>query len=328
MPGFAEGDWVRSMLGWRERRDRRTATAVAARPCASRRRRPALGVLGMPGFTAWIGLDEIGQVTDGETIFVSGAAGAVGSTAAQIAKLQGLRVIGSAGSPEKVEWLRSLGIEAFDYRETADLREALADGIDVYFDNVGGEQLEAALGALRPFGRVVACGAISRYNDERAAARPAQPTGSSSPSGCACQGFIVFDHDDRFPEFLAEVGAWVRDGKLELPRDDRRRVRATCRARSPASSAATTSARCSSASAPTTRSELKSTTVEPSSVWPVIVNTHMRGSTDRGADIGAVPGLQARDVTRRSTSFPSSVICTSVSPSGAASAGASPPAQS
>ena len=130
----------------------------------------ALGVLGMPCFTAWIGLVEIGQAQEGETIYVSGAAGAVGSAAVQIARLKGLRVIGSAGTAEKVEWLRSLGVEAFNYRETRP-KEALADGIDLYFDNVGGVQLEAGLAALRQNGRVIACGAISRYNDARGRAR-------------------------------------------------------------------------------------------------------------------------------------------------------------
>src|SRR5438128_1136910 len=134
--GVAQGDWVQSMLGWREGgvaagETLRRLDPTLAPPST------ALGVLGMPGLTAWVGLGDIGQVKRGETLYVSGAAGAVGSVAAQIAKLKGLRVIGSTGSAEKVEWLRSLGIEAFDYRETR-AKEALADGIDAYFDNVGG----------------------------------------------------------------------------------------------------------------------------------------------------------------------------------------------
>ena len=118
---FSEGDWVLSMLGWREEG---VAKGDALRKLDPSLAPPstALGVLGMPGFTAWLGLVVIGEVKEGETIYVSGAAGAVGSTAAQIAKLKGLRVIGSAGSPEKVEWLRSLGVEAFDYRETKPAR--------------------------------------------------------------------------------------------------------------------------------------------------------------------------------------------------------------
>jgi NADPH-dependent curcumin reductase CurA len=209
--GFAEGDWVLSGLGWREggvatAKHLRKLDPDVAPPSA------ALGVLGMPGLTAWVGLVDIGAVKDGETIYVSGAAGAVGSAAAQIAKLKGLRVIGSAGSAEKVEWLRSIGIEAFDYRETP-AKEALADGIDVYFDNVGGAQLEAAIFALRPFGRVVACGAISRYNDERPEPGP-RNLGLVVTKRLRLQGFIVIDHGDRYPAFVAEVGPWVRDGKL------------------------------------------------------------------------------------------------------------------
>ena len=126
--------------------------------------------------------------------------------------MKGLSVIGSAGSPDKVEWLRSLGVEAFDYRETS-AKDALADGIDVYFDNVGGPQLEAALHALRPFGRVVACGAISRYNDERPEPGP-RNLGLVVTKRIRMQGFIVIDHRDRYPAFFAEVGPWVRDGKV------------------------------------------------------------------------------------------------------------------
>ena len=194
--GFAEGDWVLSRLGWREQGvvagdGLRKLDASLAPPST------ALGVLGMPGLTAWVGLVDIGQIEEGETIYVSGAAGAVGSTAAQIAKLKGLRVIGSAGSPEKVDWLRSLGVEAFDYREQSP-REALADGIDVCFDNVGGAQLEAALNALRPFGRVIACGAISRYNDERPEPGP-RNLQFIVTKRLRMQGFIVSDHLDRLP---------------------------------------------------------------------------------------------------------------------------------
>ncbi|HVC86328.1 MAG TPA: NADP-dependent oxidoreductase [Gaiellaceae bacterium] len=210
-PGFTKGDWVLSMLGWRERGiaqgDGLRKLDPALAPPST-----ALGVLGMPGLTAWVGLTDIGRIKEGETLYVSGAAGAVGSVAVQIAKLKGLRVIGSAGSTEKVEWLRSLGIEAFDYRDSP-AKEALADGIDVYFDNVGGEQLEAALNALRPFGRVIACGAISRYNDERPEPGPPNLTFMVSKR-LRLQGFIVSDHFDRFPAFLAEVAPWISAGKL------------------------------------------------------------------------------------------------------------------
>jgi NADPH-dependent curcumin reductase CurA len=209
--GLAEGDWVFSMLGWREQgvvpgEQLRKLDPALAPPSA------ALGVLGMPGLTAWVGLVEIGQAKEGETIYVSGAAGAVGSTAVQIAKLKGLHVIGSAGSDEKVEWLRSLGIEAFNYRETR-AKDALADGIDLYFDNVGGDQLEAALNALRPFGRVIACGAISRYNAEQAEPGP-RNLAFIVTKRLRVQGFIVTDHADRYGEFVREVGPWVAGGKI------------------------------------------------------------------------------------------------------------------
>jgi NADPH-dependent curcumin reductase CurA len=208
---FAEGDWVRSNLGWRERGvapgDHLTLVDPAVAPPST-----SLGVLGMPAFTAWIGLDEIAGIAAGETVFVSGAAGAVGSAAVQIALLRGCRVLGSAGSAEKVEWLRSLGVEAFDYR-TANVKEALADGIDVYFDNVGGTQLEAALTALRTHGRVVACGAISRYNAVGAEPGP-RNFFLVVTKRLRIEGFIIFDHNKRFPEFQAEVGAWFRDGKF------------------------------------------------------------------------------------------------------------------
>lgn len=210
--GLSEGDWVSSMLGWREtgvvegERLRKLDPSLA--PPST-----ALGVLGMTGFTAWVGLVEIAQVQEGETIYVSGAAGAVGSAAVQIAKLKGLRVIGSAGSDEKVEWLRSLGVEAFNYRKTP-AKEALADGIDVYFDNVGGEQLEAALTALRPFGRVAACGAISRYNDQQPEPGP-RNLGFVVTKRLRLQGFIVSDRTASFGDFLREVGPWVAEGKIE-----------------------------------------------------------------------------------------------------------------
>jgi NADPH-dependent curcumin reductase CurA len=208
---FAVGDWVISQLGWREHglvspdRARKIDPAVAPPSYA-------LGILGMPGFTAWIGLVDIGQVQEGETIYVSGAAGAVGSAAAQMARLKGLRVLGSAGSTEKVEWLRSLEVEAFDYHETP-AKEALSDGIDVYFDNVGGSQLEAALFALRDHGRVVACGAISRYNDARPEPGP-RNLGLIVTKRLRVQGFIILDHGARFPEFLAEAAPWVLGGQL------------------------------------------------------------------------------------------------------------------
>lgn len=209
---FAEGDWVSSMLGWREEgvaaadQLRKLDTSVA--PPAT-----ALGTLGATGFTAWVGLVEILQVKERETIYVSGAAGAVGSAAVQLARLKGLRVIGSAGSDEKAAWLTSLGVEAFNYRETRP-KDALADGIDAYFDNVGGEQLEAALFALRPFGRIAACGAISSYNAERPEPGPRNLAFVVSKR-LRIQGFIVTDHFAKFGEFMREVAPLVASGAIE-----------------------------------------------------------------------------------------------------------------
>jgi NADPH-dependent curcumin reductase CurA len=209
--GYANGDWVLSRLGWREQGvvggDKLRKLDPELAPPST-----ALGVLGMPGLTSWVGLVDIGRVREGETIWVSGAAGAVGSIAAQIAKLKGLRVIGSVGSPAKVEWLESLGIEAYDYNATS-AKDALADGIDVYFDNVGDKHLESALFALRPFGRVIACGAISRYNDEGPQPGP-RNLQLIVTKRLRVEGFIVTDHMDRYGAFLEEVGPWVHDGKL------------------------------------------------------------------------------------------------------------------
>ena len=181
-----EGSWVTNWLGWREfaLSDGRGLMPVdpAIAPIST-----ALGVLGMPGLTAWVGLLDIGRPEPGETVYVSGAAGAVGSLAGQIAKLKGCRVIGSAGSPEKVAWLQELGFdETFDYRET-DAREALREGIDLYFDNVGGETLEVALSALRSTA-ASSPAARSRSTTRRSGRRGRGTCRTSSPSGCASRG--------------------------------------------------------------------------------------------------------------------------------------------
>jgi NADPH-dependent curcumin reductase CurA len=213
---WPEGSWVQHDLGWREAAvlDGRGVRAVdpAVGPVST-----SLGVLGMTGFTAYVGIDEIGDVRPGETVFVSGAAGAVGSVAVQLAKVRGASVVASVGTPEKVAWLRELGIDAaFDYRETATeeaLRQLAPDGIDVYFDNVGGDTLEAAIGALRLRGRIVACGSISRYNATEALPGP-RNLFMVVTKRLRMQGFIVSDHADRFPAFLAEVGPLVADGTI------------------------------------------------------------------------------------------------------------------
>jgi len=218
-PDVPFGATVLHNLGWREFS---VVPAKLAR-VVDTSRVPAetyLGALGTTGFTAWVGLRVIADVKAGETIFVSGAAGAVGSMAVQLAKRWGLRVIGSASSPEKARVVREeLGADAaFDYHEGAhpSLRSLAPDGIDVYFDNVGGEQLEAAIGATRNHARIVLCGAISQYN---AASPPPGPRNLAIAIGrrLRLQGFIVIDHMQRFPEFVAEASPLIASGEFKAP---------------------------------------------------------------------------------------------------------------
>jgi hypothetical protein len=213
------GDTVLHGLGWREHavldaaRTRKVDTSVA--PLSA-----YLGVLGMPGLTAYVGMLDIAAMRPGEAVFVSGAAGAVGSLAGQVAKLRGAGlVIGSAGSAEKVNHLvEDLGFDAaFNYKDApvrAQLKQAAPNGIDVYFDNVGGDHLEAAIASLNQFGRVALCGAISQYN----ATQPQGPRNLSLAIGkrLTLRGFIVIDHTGRRAAFVEEVGGWLRDGKVRF----------------------------------------------------------------------------------------------------------------
>jgi hypothetical protein len=178
-----------------------------------------LGALGGPGFTAWCGLRIIAEVESGQTLFVSGAAGAVGSMAVQLAKRAGLTVIGSASTPEKAAYIRDeLGADgAFDYHAGPgrQLRALAPDGLHVYFDNVGGEQLEAAMLSMRDFGRIVLCGAVSQYN----ATAPAGPRtlGLAISRRLRLQGFIVIDHLARYGDFVAEVAPLIALGSIKAP---------------------------------------------------------------------------------------------------------------
>jgi NADPH-dependent curcumin reductase CurA len=213
---LAEGDWVLHGLGWREwaLSDGSGVRKIDPRhaPVST-----ALGVLGMPGFTAYYGLFHIGKPEPGETVFVSGAAGAVGSAAGQMAKIAGCRVIGSAGSPEKIAWIRELGCDgAFDYHDVpvgSALRELAPDGVDVYFDNVGGDHLEAAIGAMRNHGRIVACGSISRYHDVEPSPGPRNMF-MVVTKRLLMQGYIISDHYEHFPAFIEKATEWVREGRL------------------------------------------------------------------------------------------------------------------
>jgi NADPH-dependent curcumin reductase CurA len=219
-PELNVGDLVLHMLGWRDEAvlpagQARKVTAEGARGLSPS---AYLGVLGMPTLTAYVGLLDIAAFQPGDVVFVSGAAGAVGSMAGQIAKLKGAaRVIGSAGTEDKVRWLREIGFDvAFNYRAGSvveQLREAAPHGIDVYFDNVGSDHLDAALVMLNDHGRVAMSGAIAHYNATEL------PVGPSNlllviTKRLTLRGFIVTDHAHRMPDMIADVTAWLRDGKL------------------------------------------------------------------------------------------------------------------
>ncbi len=182
-----------------------------------------LGALGITGMTAYFGLLDVGALKAGETVVVSGAAGAVGSVAGQIAKIKGARVIGIAGGEEKCRWLvEELGFDAaIDYK-TQDVRRALRDaapdGVDVYFDNVGGEILDAVLTRLARGARIVLCGAVSQYNGSDGVRGPANYM-SLLVARAAMIGFVVFDYAARYAEAGAEIAGWMREGRL-ISRED------------------------------------------------------------------------------------------------------------
>ncbi|MBP2474962.1 NADPH-dependent curcumin reductase CurA [Crossiella equi] len=215
---FAVGDLVLHFGGWREFAVVREADGVKVDANLA----PAgafLGVLGMPGLTAYAGLLAAAQFKEGDTVFVSGAAGAVGSLVGQVAKLKGAkRVIGSAGSQEKVDWLvKELGFDAaFNYKDgnVADLlAEAAPEGIDVYFDNVGGDHLEAAISSANPGGRFALCGAISQYNEKGEKSGPRNMI-QIVGKGLNLRGFIVNEYQGMQEQFFTEVGGWLAQGKI------------------------------------------------------------------------------------------------------------------
>ncbi|MGW1162875.1 NADP-dependent oxidoreductase [Streptomyces sp. NPDC002513] len=217
--GIKPGDHVLHFSGWREYAVVDAKTAVTVDPQTA----PLtayLGVLGMTGLTAYAGLLRVASFKEGDSVFVSGAAGAVGSQVGQIAKLKGAsRVIGSAGSDEKVKLLtEEYGFDAaFNYKNgpvSQQLREAAPDGVDVYFDNVGGDHLEAAIGSLNRGGRIAVCGMISVYNNTEPAPGPNNLARLIQTRG-RIEGFIVSDQFDLQPQFVQEVGAWVRSGELK-----------------------------------------------------------------------------------------------------------------
>ncbi len=221
-PDYAAGDLVRSMAGWREAFTATPeAVALEKLPAANLPPQAFLGVAGMPGMTAYVGLLRVGEPKPGETVFVSGAAGAVGSLVVQIAKIKGCRVVGSAGGPEKCEYVKSLGADAtIDYRAAGDLKgltaalhEAAPEGIDVYFDNVGGDHLTAAIDAANVFARMAICGMISIYN---ATKPPPGPHNMAMIIGkrLRIQGLLVWDSADMLPDFLRDMPQWIAEGKV------------------------------------------------------------------------------------------------------------------
>ncbi|WP_194851930.1 NADP-dependent oxidoreductase [Nonlabens antarcticus] len=216
---FAKGDYLTGMLPWKEfstsdgkglRKVDKEQVPLSAN----------LGILGLTGLTAYFGLLEIGEPKKGETVLVSGAAGAVGSIVGQIAKLKGCKVIGIAGTDEKITMLKEkFSFDAgINYDTTDDLsaaiKEAAPDGIDVYYDNVGSYTLDAAMENINRMGRVVNCGAISLYNETE------QPTGPRLETtlvkkSVKMQGFIVSNYQEKFPEGIKQLGEWLKDGKLK-----------------------------------------------------------------------------------------------------------------
>jgi NADPH-dependent curcumin reductase CurA len=219
-PSYKEGQLVQGLIGWQEwavASDAAPLIPVAEVPGVS----PSLylGVLGMTGLTAWIGLTEIGRPQPGETVVVSAAAGAVGSVAGQIAKIKGARVVGIAGGPAKCELLTDrLGFDAAVDYKAPDWRDQLVaatpDGIDVDFENVGGEIMDAVFARLNIRARVALCGLLSGYNDTTA---PPGPRYFSNllVNRVRLQGFIVLDHFDRAAEAGAEIAGWLSEGKVQ-----------------------------------------------------------------------------------------------------------------
>ncbi|HEY2447129.1 MAG TPA: NADP-dependent oxidoreductase [Rhizomicrobium sp.] len=216
---FAEGDYVSNFSGWKEWFLTEGGGLQKIDPALAPIQ-AYLGTFGMPGLTAYAGLLKIGELKDGERVFVSAASGAVGAVVCQIAKNKGCTVVGSAGSDEKCDWLmREAGVDhAINYRTCgpldAAIRKAMPDGIDVYFENVGGEHLNAALANMRRSGRVAACGMIAQYNDTSLPPGPANIV-AVIPLRLTIKGFIVSDHFDMMPDFIRDMASWAKAGKMK-----------------------------------------------------------------------------------------------------------------
>jgi NADPH-dependent curcumin reductase CurA len=218
-PGYEEGKLVQGLVGWQEYSVASDSAPLLPTPELDVAPSSFLGVLGMTGLTAWVGITQIGKPQPGETVVVSAAAGAVGSVAGQLAKAKGARVVGIAGGPDKTAMLtEELGFDAAVDYKAEDWREQLVaatpDGIDVDFENVGGEIMDAVFARLNIRSRVALCGLISGYNEEGAPAGP-KAFGNLLIKRSLLQGFIVLDHFHQAPEAVAEISALMAEGKLK-----------------------------------------------------------------------------------------------------------------
>ena len=218
--GFEVGDTVLNGAAWQDNFLADASSLIKLTPFDEDRLSLYLGTLGMPGMTAYVGLLRFGEPKPGETVFVSAASGAVGANVCQIAKNLGCRVIGSVGSDDKAQWLldECSVDEVINYKTCGDLTEALTkaapDGVDVYFENVGGEHLQAALNVMNHFGRIAACGMIATYNNSK----PAPGANNLMlivGKKIRINGFIVFDHNDMRTQFLSDMESWVSEGKIK-----------------------------------------------------------------------------------------------------------------
>ncbi|WP_281646606.1 NADP-dependent oxidoreductase [Parendozoicomonas sp. Alg238-R29] len=217
-PSFPEGTKVSSMQGWREFFIS-NGEGLQSLPETTAPVQSFLGVLGMPGMTAYTGLLKIAELKEGDKVFVSAASGAVGAIVCQIAKLKGCYVAGSVGSDEKESYLKDeLGVDAVvNYKKTknlkADIAKACPNGIDVYFENVGGAHLEAVLDLMNDYGRIAVCGMIDQYNATTPVAGPSNLS-QLIIKKLKMQGFIVFDHWDEYPAFVQEMSQWLQGGQI------------------------------------------------------------------------------------------------------------------
>ncbi|HEY5508534.1 MAG TPA: NADP-dependent oxidoreductase [Paludibacter sp.] len=215
---YTKGEYVSGLLEWKEFQKSNGKGLLKVDP-AKAPLTAYLGVLGMTGLTAYLGLTEIGRPKKGETLVVSGAAGAVGSVVGQIGKLLGCRVVGIAGTDEKVEMLKEkYGYDAaINYTSTANMKEAIAavcpNGVDVYFDNVGGEITDGVLANINQLARIIICGSISVYNETSIPMGPRVET-TLVKNSALMQGFIVSNYAAKFPEAIIQLSSWLQAGKL------------------------------------------------------------------------------------------------------------------